>query len=1367
MSAADQSASERLQSIARQLAAMAPAARKARLRQMRVSGLSPGRLPIVPAVSAREVLSYAQLRQWFLWQLDKSSTAYHISSAVKLSGRLDASALKGSFDGLVARHESLRTVFRGGAEGEVEQIVRPESRAHVEEIDVSDVAVSEREAAVRAAVTRFHHRPFDLEHGPLLRIALVRIAADSHVLVVIMHHIVSDGWSMRILIDEFVEQYRARVRGELPALPALPIQYADYAVWQRNWLEAGEKDSQLAYWREQLGSEHPVLSLPTDRPRNADARYTAACHAFELDPELTRELRRRTQSEGATLFMALLAGFQVLLHRYTGHEDIRVGVPIANRHRAETERVVGFFVNTQVLCTKVHGRMSLLDVLGRVKDAALGAQGHQDLPFEQVVEALAPARTLGSSPLFQVMFNHQREEHRVPPALPDLILEGYELTEQGAQFELTMDSRIASDGRALVSFAYAAELFDSATVVRLGAHYLRVLTELARCPEQAVREVQLLSEAERAKLQRWGVNSRRYANVEPVHRLIARRAHEQPEATALICGQQVLTYGELNRRANRLAHRLIALGVAADSKVGLAIERSCEMVVALLAILKAGGAYVPLDPDYPAQRRAYMVEDSGIELLLTQRDLQDHASIAGSAIVLTLETLDVGNEADDEPHVDVHGEQLAYVIYTSGSTGKPKGIGISHASLSEHSQVAVGYFGLTPCDRMLQFSTINFDAFVEQLFPPLIVGAAVVLRGPTLWDSEMFHRELLDKRITIADLPTAYWNLLAQDFARVGSRDYGALRQVQATGEAMPAEAVKAWREAGLGNVKLLNTYGPTETVVTAMAHDCSADAAVPTLIPIGHPLAGRHTYVLDIDLNLTPPGATGELYIGGDLLARGYHGRPGLSAERFIADPFDAAGGRLYRTGDVVRWNRDGRLEYLGRVDHQVKVRGFRVELGEIETQLLLQSGIREALVVAQAAEKGARLIGYVAGDDVRSADLKSTLSASLPDYMIPSAIVVLPVLPKNANGKIDRAALPLPELTGDVGYVAPQGAIEQAIATIWAEVLGVERVGRNDNFFELGGHSLMALRVIDIMRRRLQVHPPIELKDLFTSPSLEQLASRRAHAAWTRLNSAVPDVPPLTMIHDGLGNILDYTQLAQALDRRCPVVALPYSHASDGASLASLDALARVHARTIVAAGIREPYRLCGWCVGGAIAPLVAGVLESEGRRVDFVGAIDPYVQPRTPGAIVTAEAGLLSFIAALFTPEARVEQRAAAAIRQRISHAVNAPETLVALLHEVLALTDEHGLRPHARLGAAELATLFLTGRALDAMARVAIDPAPLRAPMSVWWAHQRTPQDRERFQEWFKSPHTRQYEVHADHYEAVRAAETIESLEQALR
>ncbi|MET0497199.1 MAG: non-ribosomal peptide synthase/polyketide synthase [Steroidobacteraceae bacterium] len=1041
------------------------------------------------------LLSPAQARQWFLWQLDEQSTAYYISAGLRLRGNLAAEALQSALSALVDRHESLRTIFRASHDGEVEQVIQPAGQFRIDVVDMSDAPATTREAQTAAAAQRMARAPFDLATGPLFRAGLIRIDALDHLLVVVMHHIVSDGWSMQIIVDEFVELYRARIEGRLPQLQPLPFQYADYAAWQRNWLASGRQLRQLEYWKAVLGDEHPVLQLSTDRPRTPEARYRSASHVFDLPAALTKALHGRAREHRSTLFTVLLTGFQALLQRYSGQTDIRVGLPNANRNRAQSQSIVGLFFNTQVLRTRVDGDTSLASLLGQVRDAAIGAQQHQDLPFEQLVEALQPERSLSYTPLFQVMMNHQRKDYRGLAHLPGLELQWYDLGEQAAKLELLLSTIEDHDGNVSVSLAYAIELFDAHTMQRFGRHYVHVLQALAEWPQQRIRDLALLSETELEELQRLATNSERHVWDQPVHRLIEQRAAAQPHSIALILESAEMSYGELNARANRLAHRLMACGVRPEARVGVAIERSLEMIVGLLAVLKAGGTYVPLDPAYPQERLGYMVRHSGIGWLLTQQAIADRWPRNSSMVTLAMDAIDASAEPNTDPVVSIHPEQLAYVIYTSGSTGWPKGVSVSQRALAEHTQVAIGYFGLSVEDRMLQFSTINFDAFVEQLFPPLCAGAAVVLRGPQIWDSETFYRQVVDRNISIADLPTAYWHMLTQDFSQQGPRPYGALRQVQATGEAMPPDGIGNWRDAGLAHVKLLNTYGPTEATVTATAFNCEAFVremrSIPAHVPIGVPLGGRTAQVLDADLNPVAPGVEGELYLGGPLLARGYYAEPALTAERFVADPMTSHGGRLYRTGDRVRWNNEGQLEYLGRVDHQVKLRGFRVELGEVESHLLALHQIREAVAMLKETPSGVQLVAYVAATDptLDPARVRDCLRSTLPDYMVPSIIVVLERLPLTAGGKLDRKALPDPEYADSENHAAPQGEVEQAIATIWSEVLGVERVGRHDNFFALGGHSLLAARLISRIRRNLRVE--VALRSAFERPTVAQMAA------------------------------------------------------------------------------------------------------------------------------------------------------------------------------------------------------------------------------------------------------------------------------------
>ncbi|TEC40691.1 non-ribosomal peptide synthetase, partial [Pseudomonas aeruginosa] len=1069
-------------------------------------------------------LSYAQERQWFLWQLEPESSAYHIPTALRLRGRLDIASLQRSFAALVERHESLRTRIARMGDEWVQVVSADVSLALEVEVQrgLDEQRLLER---VEAEIAR----PFDLEQGPLLRVTLLEVDADEHVLVMVQHHIVSDGWSMQLMVEELVQLYAAYSQGLDVVLPALPIQYADYALWQRSWMEAGEKERQLAYWTGLLGGEQPVIELPLDHPRQPLRSYRGAQLDLELEPHLALALKQLVQRKGVTMFMLLLASFQALLHRYSGQADIRVGVPIANRNRVETERLIGFFVNTQVLKADINGRMGFDELLAQARQRALEAQAHQDLPFEQLVEALQPERSLGHNPLFQVMFNHQADSRSANQGvqLPGLSLERMEWRSSSVAFDLTLDVHEAEDG-IWASFGYATDLFEASTVERLARHWQNLLRGIVAEPGRPVAELPLLLDEERDCLLRaWAENADEGGLPPLVQLQIQEQARLRPQAQALALEGQALSYAELNARANRLAHCLIARGVGPDVLVGIAVERSLDMVVGLLAILKAGGAYVPLDPTYPQDRLRHMLEDSAVGLLLSQEHLLPGLPLHEGLEVLSIDRLErAASVSTDDPVVNLRPENLAYVIYTSGSTGKPKGVAISHAALAQFSRIASGYSALTPEDRILQFATLSFDGFVEQLYPALTRGACVVLRGGDLWDTGELYRQIVEQGVTLADLPTAYWNLFLLDALAEPRRSYGALRQIHIGGEAMPLEGPKLWRQAGMGRVRLLNTYGPTEATVVSSVFDCSAEnARVGNASPIGQALPGRTLLVLDEHLGLLPVGAVGELYIASRAgLARAYHDRPGLTAERFLPDPFGEPGSRLYRTGDLARRRGDGVIEYMGRADHQVKVRGFRIELGEVEARLMDLEGIREAAALALDGQLVAYLVAEGGEDETRQPALRerirTALRASLPDYMVPSHLLFLERMPLSPNGKLDRRALPKP----DAGlmqrdHMAPASALEKDVAAIWGELLGVERVGLTDNFFELGGHSLLATRLVSRIRQDLGIE--VSLKSLFEQPVLQGFVES--------LGEKPAEVPPITPVTREQPLPLSYAQERQ----------------------------------------------------------------------------------------------------------------------------------------------------------------------------------------------------------------------------------------------
>lgn len=1053
-------------------------------------------------------LSHGQERLWLLWCIEPAGAAYNVSLGLHLAGVLRLEALRAAFDALVERHESLRTVFERAADGTPAQRIQPAFELDLPVIDLSEVASEAREERARAEALRLQQEPFDLARGPLLRAALLRLAGDTHVLVLVMHHIICDGASMQVLVDQLAGGYAAQLGGAPTGLPAAAIQYADYALWQRKWLVEDVAAHQLAWWRGQLGDEHPVLALPSDHPRKPQAGYRAARHGFELPADLLADLRQVAQARGATLFMTLLAAFQALLHRHTGQDDIRVGVPVANRQTAEVAGVVGFFVNTLVLRNVMDGRTSLGQVLEQARGAMLGAQAHQDLPFEQLVQALQPGRSLGHSPLFQVAFNHLPEDERALQALPGITARQWPLEEVAAQFELTLDTREHGDGRVTAVLRYARELFEPQTMERFGRHYLNMLRALARQPEQALAQVGLLSDEELDQLLVQGAPAAQpAAGAACIHQLFEARAAQRPDSIALAFGGEVISYAQLNARANRLAHWLLRLGVGPEAKIGVALERSPAMIVALLAIMKAGGAYVPIDPGYPAERLTFMLADSGVCLLLTDGESSRGLPQLAAVQRLELDAIDLGAEPDHNPAVALHPDNLAYVIYTSGSTGKPKGAQICHRNVVRLLTATQHWFQFDHRDVWTLFHSYAFDFSVWEIFGALCQGGQLVIVPHEVSRAPDAFLALLRKHgVTVLNqTPSAFRQLL--QLPALYQQGPGALRLVIFGGEALEPETLRPWLDHfGDAQPRLVNMYGITETTVHVTYRPITrADLARCGSSPVGRQIPDLGLRVLDADMNPVPLGVPGELYVAGAGLVRGYLNRAALSAERFVANPFDENGGRLYRSGDLVRWRADGELDYLGRVDHQVKVRGFRIELGEVQAQLLAQPGVREALVLAREDVAGTRLAAYVAADKaagLKAELLRQALGKALPDYMVPSSITVLDAFPLTANGKIDRKALPQPQSPAGSAHAAPASGSEQAVAQVWCEVLGARHVGRHDNFFEIGGHSLLLMKVQRLLEDRLGAR--LGVVDLFRHPTVEALA-----AFLERGGSANPPLP------------------------------------------------------------------------------------------------------------------------------------------------------------------------------------------------------------------------------------------------------------------
>jgi amino acid adenylation domain-containing protein len=1079
------------------------------------------------AVAARDAevpLSFAQERLWFLDQLKPGGGLYNVPAAIRLVGKLKVAELRRSFKEVGRRHEALRTTF-AAVEGRPRQVIAAVCEVVLPLIDLSLLDGGARERDSQRLAAEEARRAFDLERGPLWRMRLLKLDAEEHLLLLTMHHIVSDGWSMGVLVRELTALYAAFVGGKPAPLVELPIQYADYSVWQRGWLQGEVLEEQLSYWRGQLVGVS-ALELPTDRPRSAARTLRGGMQQLQLSGDLSQSLKRVSQREGVTLFMTLLAGFKALLYRYTGQEDIVVGIPIAGRSRVETENLIGFFVNTLVLRTSLSGNRSFQQILGQVKEVTLGAYAHQDLPFEKLVEELHPERDMDRTPLFQVMFVLQNTPQHATQETE--VVSGLKLSAVGvesgtAKFDLTLS--LAETEQALrAGVEYNADLFDAAMITRMMGHFQTMLAGAVADPHRPLSRLPLLSEEERRQvLVEWNRTERAYPRQSSIHHLFEQQAVRTPEAIALVSGRQQMTYAELNERANRLARYLRARGVGPESLVGLFMERTPELIVALLGVLKADGAYLPLEVGDPPARLAQVLQDAGAQHVITQswlaQQLPDETAGENAALapqngprpqLLCLDS-DWGQVMLEEataPASRATGEYLAYLMYTSGSTGRPKPIAVPHRAISR-LVINTDYVQLTPADRVAQASNTSFDAATFEVWGALLNGARLVLLSKEVMTSpEEFAREVGEQGISAMFLTTALFNQLASEVPWA----FKTIRHVLVGGEAASPVWMREVLERGSPE-RLLNAYGPTETTTFAVWKLLERVAEGAARVPIGRPLANTQVYALDGEMEPVPVGVSGELYIGGDGLARGYAGRPALTAERFVPHLYSAEPGqRLYRTGDLVRWQADGELDFLGRTDNQVKLRGFRIELGEIEAALNQHPAVKEAVVAVPQSEDGdKRLVAYLVcwQEGVSTVELREYLGERLPGYMVPAVYVVLPELPLTMTGKVDRRALPAPPQAASLSDdEVPRPGVEELVGQIWCEVLGVERVGRTQDFFTLGGHSLAATRVVSRVRSVFGVELP--LRRLFEEPTVEGLAAGVAQALRGDERFAVPPMRP-----------------------------------------------------------------------------------------------------------------------------------------------------------------------------------------------------------------------------------------------------------------
>ncbi|WNZ08508.1 non-ribosomal peptide synthetase [Streptomyces sp. 11x1] len=1076
------------------------------------SGAESGDKPAIPTVPRDGVLpmSFGQQRLWFLQDFDEKSTEYHSTAAVRLSGTLDEAALRAALGDLTARHESLRTTFEM-ADGQGVQIVHRELAPDWDTVDLSHLADErERDRRMRESVRAAVNRPYDLRRGPLVRVLLVRQAADRHVLVLGMHHIVTDGWSMGIIAQEWGELY-ATWTGRTPAgLPDVPVQYADFAAWQRARLGAGGVlESQLAWWEERLRGIEP-LELPTDRPRPAVRSGRGSSYAFEVPGAVVDQLREVARDHEATLFMALTAAVKVVLARYTRQDDIAVGTATAGRGSAGLDRLVGFLVNTVVLRSHIDGTQSFGSLLSRLRETTLDAFAHEEVPFERVVEAVGQKRDTSRTPLFQVMVVLQNTPG-APLELPGLHTDGLDMTRDTALYDLTLEFEETEDGvRAVVE--YSTDLFDEATVARFAEHLGVVLAACAKAPQLAVSELPLLTPAERELVVReWNASEDIEVAGTCVPELVAASAAETPDAIAVTCGTEHLSYRELDERANRLAHHLLSLGAGPDVLVGLSVERGTDMVIGMLGILKAGAAYVPLDPAYPADRLAHMVQDAQAKILVTHHGLQDRLP-ASETVVVDLDDESISRLPKTAPAVRQSRTDLAYVIYTSGSTGRPKGVAVEHGSVLDLFAGTRPLFGFDASDVWTVFHSYAFDFSVWELWACLTTGGrAVVVPRDVARSSEALWALLADEGVTVLNQTPSMFGELVATAAAEDASALPRLRWVVFGGEALEPKHLMTWFERyGSPGTRLVNMYGITETTVHVTFQEVRPEhATTGSRVPAGRPLPGYRVLLLDPSGTPVPVGVPGEIHVAGCGLARGYLHRPELTAERFPVNPYGKPGERMYRSGDLARWRADGTLEYLGRCDDQVKVRGFRIEPGEIETALVRHDQVREAVVVARPDGGGhRRLVAYVVADgEIPAAELRTHLAGTLPDHMVPSLFVSLDTLPLSPTGKVDRRALPEPEArTEPADFEAPRDRTEEVLSGIWAEVLGVPRVGVHDNFFELGGDSILAIQVVS---RARQAGLTVTSRMLFLHQTVAALATQAAATAADRSAPAEADVP------------------------------------------------------------------------------------------------------------------------------------------------------------------------------------------------------------------------------------------------------------------
>jgi amino acid adenylation domain-containing protein len=1160
----------------------------------------------IPTLStdALKPLSFAQQRLWVLAQLQGASATYNMPMALQLDGNLNINALRSSLAYLLNRHASSRMYFPTVA-GQPQVTIR-----NLDEIEVLTVQDCRKLGILDFQSPTIQHlidaragEQFDLNTGPLFRAKLLQLQSQKYALLINMHHIISDGWSMGVFVRELRQTYTAFIQGQTPNLDPLPIQYTDYAAWQRDWLQGEVLENQINYWKDQLQDATPLLELPADYPRPAQQSYKGDRYTYSLSPELSAAIKTFTQQQGSSLFMTLLATFNILLARYSRQNDLCIGSPIANRTHSQTESLIGFFVNTLVLRNQINPEQSFIEFLQQTRSSCLDAYAHQDIPFEFLVEKLQPERSMSHNPLFQVMFALENNES------PDLSLPGLEIEWLGlsypvAKFDLTL-LVMEYDNQLNCSWEYATDLFSKGTIQRMAEHFEVLLKGIIDNPNQPIKTLPLMSAAELLQLQCWNQTQFDYPQDQTLVNLFEDRVAKNPNNLALVFESQSLTYQQLNQKANQLAHYLIQnYAIKPDTLIGICVERSLEMIIGLLGILKAGGAYVPIDPNYPQERIEFMLQDSGISVLLTQSSLLDQlplTELENPPKILCLDRETFASELTNNPSPQSTPNDLAYAIYTSGSTGRPKGVMIEHRGLVNMALAVDRVLQIQPESRLLQFSSFSFDASIWEIATALCAGACLYLaKKETLLPSQDLVDFLSDRKISHVTLPPSVLSLLPQATLLD-------LQTVVTAGEACATELVTRWAQGR----RFFNGYGPTESTVCASIALCQPNGKKP---PIGKPLPNIRIYILDADNQPLPPGIPGELCIAGVGLARGYLNRPETTAEKFIEIDLFGKTQRIYKTGDLARWLPEGNLEYLGRIDEQIKLRGFRIELAEIESVLLQYPLVKEAVVILYKTESNQSLIAYVTGitSDL-SIQLKHYLKSRLPDYMVPAQIVVLDELPLTSNGKIDRKALPAPNGGVEGLYIAPRNEVEKQLVQVWYTVLECQQqIGIHDNFFDLGGHSLLAVKLLNHVQQVFD--QKLSLSSLFQNPTIAQLAEQlcdtEAQQSHSDLLPLQPlgNAAPLFCVPGANGHSFYFRDLAINLGTKQPVYGLE-TPGRDGFS--PLPDSVTAHASQLIEVlrqqQAKSPYILAGYSSGCAVAFSMADQLEQQGEKVGLLAIFD----------------------------------------------------------------------------------------------------------------------------------------------------------------